>query len=146
MTIDSDASSTARLSATTGSSSASARPIPTNGYRVYATTVSMPTCSSPGMPIPTSSGYELRVSGWSRHAEGSFRHVYGKRVLFVDEGHLACGDERLRRHLRPALAVGPSYNYYYCLPTCTVSERGLELLPRPQTRAAAWAAQPVPGR
>ena len=87
--------------------------IPANGYRVYATTVKYADLLKPGHANPDFIRYELRrvwvVEGTLK--EG-FRHVYGKRVLFIDEDtwHAVMSDYY---DTRGQLWQWGFYNYYY---------------------------------
>lgn len=87
--------------------------IPANAYKVHANTVKYADLLKPGHANPDFLRYELRrvwvVEGTLK--EG-FRHVYGKRVLFIDEDtwHAVMSDYY---DTRGQLWQWGFYNYYY---------------------------------
>jgi hypothetical protein len=89
--------------------------IPANNYKIHQPTVKYADLLKPGHANPDFMRYELRrVWAVEGTLKDGFRHVYGKRVLFVDEdtGQAVAAD---MYDARGQLWQHAFINYYYSL-------------------------------
>ena len=91
--------------------------IPANGYKLHSKTVKYADLVKPGVPNPDYIRWELRrVWAVEGSLKDNYRHLYGKRVLFLDEdtGHAVMSD---LYDARGSLWQYAYINYYYAFDT-----------------------------
>lgn len=91
--------------------------IPANAYKIHSNTVKYADLLTPNHPNPDFLRYELRrVWVLEGTVKEGFRHLFGKRVMFMDEdtGHAVAAD---LYDARGKLWQHAFYNYYYAFDT-----------------------------